>query len=65
MGQITQGDTMNIINEEIRVIQNTMAHVKRAIPLALDSGERLRLENKYKELEKVLESKLEQSGDYM
>ena len=56
---------MNIINEEIRVIQNTMAHVKRAIPLALDSGERLRLENKYKELEKVLESKLEQSGDYM
>ena len=54
---------MNIINEEIRVIQHTMAHVKRAIPLAVDNGERLRLEAKYKELGEILESKLEQSGE--
>ena len=54
----------NLINEEIRVIQNTMAHLKRAIPLAMDNGERLRLEEKYKDLEEVLKEKLEQCSDY-
>lgn len=55
---------MNLVNEEIRVIQHTMAHVKRAIPLALNDGERLRLESKYKELGEILESKLDQCGDF-
>ena len=55
---------MNLLNEEIRVIQNTMTHVKRAIPLAIDSGERVRLQNKYKDLEKILEDKLEQCGEF-
>ena len=54
----------NLINEEIRVIQNTMAHLKRAIPLAMDNGERLRLEEKYNDLEEVLKEKLEQCSDY-
>lgn len=41
-----------------------MAHMKKAIPLAIDTGEKLRLEDKYRKLEKILEEKLEQSGDY-
>lgn len=56
---------MNLVNEEIRVIQHTMAHIKRAIPLAEDNGERLRLENKYKKLGEILESKLDQCGDFV
>ena len=55
---------MNLLNEEIRVIQHTMAHVKRAIPLAVDNGERLRLEEKYNGLKEVLEEKLNQCEDY-
>ena len=55
---------MNLLNEEIRVIQHTMSHIKRAIPLAEDNGERLRLENKYKRLGEILDEKLNQCGDY-
>lgn len=56
---------MNLVNEEIRVIQTTMAHVRRAIPLAVDSGEKARLQQKYKDLEEVLQDKLNQCGDYL
>ena len=55
---------MNLVNEEIRVIQHTMAHVKRAIPLAEDNGKRLELENKYKRLSEILDEKLKQCEDY-
>ena len=55
---------MNLVNEEIRVIQLTMSHIERAIPLAEDSGERQRLKNKHKELEEVLNDKLKQCEDY-
>ena len=55
---------MNLINEEIRVIQNTMSHLSRAIPLARDTGEKLRLQEKYKGLEEILQEKLNQCGDY-
>ena len=55
---------MNLLNEEIRVIQHTMSHIKRAIPLANDDGERLRLKKTYDELEETLTSKLNQCGDY-
>lgn len=55
---------MNLVNEEIRVIQHTMAHVKRAIPLAEDNGKRLALEKKYKRLSEILNEKLEQCEDY-
>lgn len=55
---------MNIVNEEIRVIQHMMAHVKRAIPLADDNGKRLELEKKYKRLSEILNEKLEQCEDY-
>lgn len=55
---------MNLINEEIRAIQHTMAHVRKAIPLAMDTGEKLRLQKKYGELEEVLNDKLGQCEDY-
>lgn len=55
---------MNLLNEEIRVIQTSMSHIKRAIPLCDSSGEQLRLENKYRELKELLEEKLNQCGDY-
>lgn len=55
---------MNLLNEEIRVIQTTMAHVKRAIPLAEDGGEKLRLQEKYNRLEEILQDKLSLCEDY-
>lgn len=55
---------MNLLNEEIRVIQHTMSHLKKAIPLASDGGEKLKLEEKYKKLEGILEEKLGQCEDY-
>ena len=55
---------MNLLNEEIRVIQHTMSHIKRAIPLATNNGEKLKLEENYKELNSILEEKLEQCEDY-
>lgn len=56
---------MNLLNEEIRVIQVTMSHVKKAIPLAVDTGEKLKLQGKYDELEKILSDKLNQCEDYV
>lgn len=55
---------MNLLNEEIRVIQNSMSHIKKAIPLASDGGEKLKLQDKYNRLEKVLLEKLNQCEDY-
>lgn len=56
---------MNLLNEEIRVIQVTMSHMKKAIPLARDTGEKLKLQEKYKELENILNDKLNQCEDYV
>lgn len=55
---------MNLINEEIRAIRVTMSHVQQAIPLAFDTGEKLRLQGKYDELGKILAEKLNQCEDY-
>ena len=52
---------MNLINEEIMAIRLYMDHLSRAIPLAVDTGERIRMKEKYKELEELLNDKLEQS----
>ena len=38
-----------------------MNHLSRAIPLADNTGERIRLKQKYNELEELLNDKLEQS----
>ena len=55
---------MNLLNEEIRVIQTSMAHIKKAIPLAEDSGEKLRLQERYKKLDEILVEKLDQCEEY-
>ena len=35
------GGKMNLLNEEIRAIQHTMAHLRMAIPLEGDSGKQI------------------------
>ena len=55
---------MNVINEEIRVIQMYMAHLEKAIALAVDTSEKLKLKHKYAELEQLLNEKLGQCEDY-
>lgn len=55
---------MNLLDEEIRVIQVSMAHIKRAISFAESSGEKLKLENKYKQLGEILDEKLNCCENY-
>lgn len=55
---------VNLLNEEIRAIKHTMAHLKKGMSLESDSGKRHRMENDYKELNNLLKDKLEQCGDY-
>lgn len=55
---------MNILNEEIRVIQVTIAHMKRAIPLEKSSGKQEKMKRDCKELESILQEKLQQCEDY-
>lgn len=54
----------NILNEEIRVIQQTMAHLRKAIPLAEDNGKRLRLKALYDECQVELEDRLKRCEDF-
>ena len=56
---------MNLLNEEIRAIQHTMTHLRMAIPLESDSGKRLKLQNDLKELDVLLNDKLEQCEEYV
>ena len=53
-----------LLNEEIRVIQMTITHMKRAIPLEVDSGRKEKMKNDVKELEGILQEKLDQCEDY-
>ncbi|MBP5421692.1 MAG: hypothetical protein J6Y78_04520 [Paludibacteraceae bacterium] len=54
----------NLLDEEIRAIRHTMAHLKKGISLEGDSGKRYRMEKSYKELEKILVTKLENCEDF-
>lgn len=54
----------DLLNEEIRVIQVSMSHLKRAIPLETNSGKRLKMQNDYEKLGVILQEKLNQCGDY-
>ena len=56
---------MNLLNEEIRAIQHTMTHLRMAIPLESDSGKKLKLQNDLKELDEILNDKLEQCEEYV
>lgn len=55
----------NLLNEEIRVIQVTITHLKRAISLEASSGKREKMKQDIKELENILEDKLKQCEDYI
>lgn len=55
---------MNMLNDEIRAIRHTMAHIRMAIPLEQDSGRKLELQNMYRECENELRGRLEKCGDY-
>ena len=51
----------SLINEEIRVIQNYMADLRKAIALAIDTNERNKFQRQYDELGELLKEKLGQS----
>lgn len=55
---------MNLLNEEIRAISHTIAHLKMAIPLEQDSGKRHKMKQDLKDLNTLLEDKLEKCEDY-
>lgn len=54
----------NLLDEEIRAIKHTMAHLKKGISLERDSGKKYRMEKSYKELQEILVTKLENCEDY-
>lgn len=54
----------NILNEEIRAIKHTVAHLNKGMVLEPDPSKKARMKNKIKELNCLLESKLEQCGDF-
>lgn len=54
----------NLLNEEIMAIKHTMAHLRKGMSLEIDSGRRFKMERDYKELQSILEDKLNQCGDY-
>jgi len=55
----------NLLNEEIRVIQVTITHLERAMPLESSSGKREKMKRDIKELREILQEKLEQCEDYI
>ena len=54
----------NLLNEEIMAIQCTLANKKKGAILEPDPSKRTKMEQDIKALNKLLESKLEQCGDY-
>ena len=54
----------NLLNEEIMAIKHTMAHLRKGMSLEIDSGKRFKMEKDYKELQSILEDKLNQCEDY-
>lgn len=55
---------VNLLNEEIRAIRHTMAHLRKAIPLEMDSGKKKRLKDMYNECLVELEDRLSRCEDY-
>ena len=55
---------MNLLNEEIRVIQHTISHMRRGLTLEMDQSKREKMKRDVKELECILEDKLGQCEDY-
>ena len=54
----------NIINEEIRVMQNMVSHLRRAIPLEESQSKKKKMRDSVAELESLIEQKLVESGEF-
>lgn len=53
-----------LLNEEIRAIQNTISHLKRGIALESNQSKKEKMKNDVKELNRLLNSKLEKDTNY-
>ena len=53
----------NILNEEIRAIKHTIAHLNKGIVLETDSSKKEKMRKDVKELKSILMAKLNQCGD--
>ena len=59
-----EGNKMvNLLNEEIRAIKNTIEHKRKMMTLERSSSCRQKLKNEIVELNKILEDKLRKYGD--
>ena len=52
-----------LLNDEIRAIKHTMAHLKKGMSLESDSGKKHQMKKDYEDLQKILEEKLEKCND--
>lgn len=55
---------VNLLNEEIMAIKHTMSHLKKGMSLESDTGKRFKMQKDYYELQDILESKLNECGEY-
>ena len=54
---------VNLLNEEIRAIKNTIEHKRKMMTLERSSSCRQKLKNEIVELNRILEDKLRKYGD--
>lgn len=55
---------MNLLNEEIRAIKHTIAHLKKGVVLEIDTTKKEQMKRDMHDLDKLLQEKLNQCGDY-
>lgn len=55
---------MNLLNEEIRAIKHTIASLNKGVVLEPNPSKKEDMRRKIKELNSLLQCKLEQCGDY-
>lgn len=58
------GQMTNLLNEEILAIKCTLANLRKGVVLEPNPSKKAKMERDIKELDVILESKLEQCGDY-
>lgn len=54
----------NLLNEEIMAIKHTMAHLSKGISLETDTGKKFLMQKSYRELQGILEDKLNQCEEF-
>lgn len=54
-----------LLNEEIRAIQCSIAHLRKGIALEHNQSKKMKMQNDVKELEKVLNAKLGEDTNYV